>query len=78
MERIEKNPEFNGLRVRVVAVSGRRLVETHPNHPGRKACDGLPPSDAHGGLRVKPLRLTDYAREALSALGDPMGLGDAN
>jgi hypothetical protein len=75
MEKIEKNPKFNDLRVRIVAESGTPLVETHPNHPDRKTSDEIPPSEAHGGLRVKTVRLPDHAREALSALGDPKKRG---
>jgi hypothetical protein len=72
MNKIEQNPEFDGLRVRVVSESGTPLVETHPSHPDRKALEEIPPSEAHGGLRVKTLKLPDYApREALSALVDP-------
>jgi hypothetical protein len=70
MEKIEKNSKFNDLRIRTVAESGTPLVETRPNHPARKATEEIPPSEAHGGLRVKTLKLPDYAREALSALGD--------
>jgi hypothetical protein len=71
MNKIERNPDFNGLRVRVVAGAGTPLIETHPNHPSRKPTEEIPPSEAHGGLRVKTIRLPDHAREALSALGDP-------
>ncbi|HEY4951573.1 MAG TPA: hypothetical protein VIH88_14650 [Candidatus Acidoferrales bacterium] len=71
MNKIEQNPEFNGLRVRVVAEAGTPLVETHPNHPDRKATAEIPPSEAHGGLRVKTIKLPDHARDALAALGDP-------
>jgi hypothetical protein len=71
MNKIEQNPEFDGLRVRVVAEAGTPLVETHPNHPARKATDEIPPSEAHGGLRVRAIRLPDHAREAMSALGGP-------
>jgi hypothetical protein len=39
MEKIEKNPKFNELRVRIVAESGTPMVETHPNHPSPKATD---------------------------------------
>jgi hypothetical protein len=66
--KIEQNPEFHGLRVRVVAAAGTPLVETDPNHPDRKATAEIPPSEAHGGLRVKTITLPDHASEALSAL----------
>jgi hypothetical protein len=76
--KIEKNPKFSDLRVRLVAEAGTPLVEPHPKHPPPKATEEMPPSEAYGGIHAKTLRLTDYAREALSALGDPIGLGDAN
>jgi hypothetical protein len=71
MEKIEQNPELNGLRVRILAEAGTPLVETHPTHPARKLTEEIPPSEAHGGLRVRTIRLPDHAREALSGLGDP-------
>jgi hypothetical protein len=53
MKEIEKNPKFNGLRVRTITDAGAvPLVESHPSHPNRKAPDEIPPSEAHGGLRM--------------------------
>ncbi len=51
---IESNPKFTGLRVRTVSDAGTvPLVESHPEHPDRKAPDEIAPNPEHGGLRVK-------------------------
>ncbi len=53
MEKIEKNPKFNDLRVRIVAESGTPLVETHPSHPARKVTEEIPPNPDFNGLPVR-------------------------
>lgn len=54
MNEIEKNPKFNGLRVRTVSDAGDApLVESHPAHPNREAPDEIAPNPEHGGLRVR-------------------------
>jgi len=81
MEKTEKNPEFNGLRVRIIAEAGTPLLETHPSHPARKVTEEIPPNPDFNGLPVRvvaeagtPLVRTHPhhpERRALDALGSP-------
>lgn len=50
---------MNELRVKQVSETVP-LVESHPANPNRKAPDEIPPSEAHGGLRV-----LDHGKHAL-------------
>lgn len=68
------------LRVKQVS-EPVELVESHPAHPNRKAPDEIPPSEAHGGLRVLDHGKHELVRdhparrhpqsEQLAGLGNP-------
>jgi hypothetical protein len=60
MNDIEKNPDFNGLRVRILTDAG---TETLPP----QETEEIPPSEKHGGLRVKTLRHSEAERSALES-----------